>query len=117
MDFLKKLFNFQSLTEQRISQLKKEEKLDVVIEKSKTTCPDLTFQFLLKNRELNRKLSLDMYNTKLADYPTKVKTNLDLGDEFLDQYMTECPQNFCKNLPAIIARLDSVIKETKEVEG
>jgi hypothetical protein len=65
------------LTERRKRQLKKEAYVDKTLVKCRHHCPDMVNEYLMKSRELNRKLSSDLYNASMVEYADKSTEYLD----------------------------------------
>lgn len=98
---IKKLFQVQELSEKRISQLEKEEKIDLQLKNNFKDCPDIVFEYLLALRKLNRKHAIDMYQSHILDYPKKAEDNLNNINIYFSYN-----HDTCYNLSQIIAKIE-----------
>ena len=105
LEKLRKLFNVQELAQKRIGQLEREGVLDQKLKASYYACPDLTFLYIMKIRELNRQLAQETYTIPGVDYPEKAEKNMAIIDSVSPPIDTP---NMCQCLGVYISKIEKL---------
>lgn len=100
---LRKLFNVQELAQKRIEQLQREREIDKKLKASYSSCPDLTFLYVMKLRDLNRQLAQETYTVPGVDYPEKAEKNMAIIDSVSPPLDTP---DLCQCLGTYISKIE-----------
>jgi hypothetical protein len=87
--------NLLNLKERRLAQLKDEEKMDKLLQKSFSTCPNLVFQFLMTVREINRGNAERVYSSSFLNFPAEIEASLQGNQNTLDTVLQTDSENVC----------------------
>jgi hypothetical protein len=98
---IQKLLSMQELSKRRLEQLELEVDMDKKLIKNYKKCPQITFNFVMAMRRLNRNYSSDVYDSSIFDYPDKIKNNLDIADSLYLEYFTNPT---CENLSKFLEK-------------
>ena len=99
---LQKLFQTEELCKRRILQIDLENKLDINLRVNQHKCPEVSFEFIMAMRKMNRTYSLQIYNSPMIDYCENVSNSLDKADEVYKMYDFSRPENTCENIAKIL---------------
>ena len=96
----------------RITQLKREEKIDIKLKDyCYTKCPDILSEYLLTHRLINRNYADKFQNSSFFNYPNLISENLTYCDSHLhdmEKVITTCLPcrcNPCDRLKEVIERM------------
>jgi hypothetical protein len=99
---LQKLFQTEELCKRRTFQIELENKLDINLKVNQHKCPEISFEFIMAMRKMNRQYSLEIYNSPMIDYAENVSKSLDKADEIYKMYDFTKPEDTCKNIEKIL---------------
>jgi hypothetical protein len=99
---LQKLFQTDELCKRRIAQIELENRIDTNLNINYHKCPEISFEFIMAMRQMNRRYSLGVYNSPMIDYPEKVAQGLDEADKIYNMYDFTKPENTCENIEKIL---------------
>jgi len=64
--------------------------MDKTLSDNYCNCPELIFSYVMKTRELNRKLSSQAYASNVLDYPEQAQKNLEISDAVMLTALQPC---------------------------
>lgn len=100
MEYFQKLGNFIKLNDllgKKYKQLHFEDCKDRELEDSYKECPNLVFNFLIKERFIRREIAKNIYEKSIVEYPEQIMRHLDFVEKI---YMNNREFN-CSNLQSI----------------
>jgi len=81
MDLYNKIQFLSHMSQERLRQLELEEQMDQKITAISQQCPEQLLAILLKIRQVNRKVSADVYKSSVLESVDKIKKNIGVHDQ------------------------------------
>lgn len=97
----------------RLEQLETEKIIDKDLKGRVKDCSEQIAEVLLLQRELNRKLATENYNSTMFDWVRKTRINLDIVDQVQKDYIAysmDPNKTSCSHLPKITFLLQKILK-------
>lgn len=99
---IERFFRLKELSQRRISQLNREEEIDLLLEKGFEICPKLVFRYIATTRAVNREKSKELYSACITEYLEKMCNSLETVEKQHSQINAKCPRELCKILSDIM---------------